>query len=158
MSQPIIILTNWSSRQLHGIAGVWTIMTRPRNWERGIGPVPAFIPDVDVLVTPQDGWLAVDAYRRRYVDRVTSRASEHDCNSRYVGIIPEKLYYDAGGGLSVLVPDGATLCCACSIEVAAHDKCHRVWAAELLRRAGWRVMLDGAELVGVDELWRPRWL
>jgi len=38
-------------------------------------------------------------------------------------------------------------CCACSRAAAAAGMCHRVWAAEALARAGWRVVLDGVEVV-----------
>ena len=41
------------------------------------------------------------------------------------------------------VPDGATLICACSREAAAAGRCHRVIAADLLKRAGWSVVPDG---------------
>lgn len=41
------------------------------------------------------------------------------------------------------VPDGATLICACSREAARAGRCHRVIAADLLKRAGWSVVLDG---------------
>lgn len=41
------------------------------------------------------------------------------------------------------VPGGATLICACSREAAAAGRCHRVIAADLLKRAGWSVVLDG---------------
>lgn len=44
------------------------------------------------------------------------------------------------------VPDGATLICACSREAAAAGRCHRVIAADLLKRAGWAVVLDGRAL------------
>lgn len=42
-----------------------------------------------------------------------------------------------------VVPDGATLVCACSRAAAAAGRCHRVIAADFLRRAGWSVVLDG---------------
>ena len=44
------------------------------------------------------------------------------------------------------VPDGAMLICACSREAAAAGRCHRVIAADLLKRAGWSVVLDGRSL------------
>ncbi len=44
------------------------------------------------------------------------------------------------------VPDGATLICACSREAAGAGRCHRVIAADLLKRAGWSVVLDGRGL------------
>lgn len=43
------------------------------------------------------------------------------------------------------VEDGATLICACARSAAKAGRCHRVIAAELLRAAGWRVVLDGRE-------------
>jgi hypothetical protein len=42
------------------------------------------------------------------------------------------------------VEDGSTLCCACSRQAALEDHCHRAWAARVLARAGWNVILDGA--------------
>lgn len=44
------------------------------------------------------------------------------------------------------IPDGATLICACSRQAAAAGRCHRVIAADLLKRAGWSVVLDGRSL------------
>lgn len=44
------------------------------------------------------------------------------------------------------VPDGATLICACSREAAGSGRCHRVIAADVLRVAGWDVILDGREV------------
>jgi hypothetical protein len=44
------------------------------------------------------------------------------------------------------VPDGATLICACSREAAGAGRCHRVIAADMLKRAGWSVVLDGRNL------------
>lgn len=42
-----------------------------------------------------------------------------------------------------VVPEGATLICACSREAARAGRCHRVVAADLLKRAGWSVVRDG---------------
>jgi len=36
--------------------------------------------------------------------------------------------------------------CSCSLEAAARGECHRVWAAQILAEAGWRVILDGVEV------------
>lgn len=41
------------------------------------------------------------------------------------------------------VLSGATLCCACSVAEADAGRCHRVWVAAFLQRAGWAVVLDG---------------
>lgn len=67
-----------------------------------------------------------------------------ECTRQFKGhqLIPGQL-----GGLTasgwVDASDGDTLCCACSRAKAAKGECHRVWAAELLHEAGWRVVLDG---------------
>lgn len=53
---------------------------------------------------------------------------------------------DVPPGPDYIVSDGDTLCCACSRDDAAAGRCHRVWAAAALVRAGWRVILDGKEL------------
>jgi UDP-2,3-diacylglucosamine pyrophosphatase LpxH len=50
-------------------------------------------------------------------------------------------------GEDILVQDGDTLCCACSRDEAAAGRCHRVWVAEALAKAGWAVVLDGVEVV-----------
>ena len=49
--------------------------------------------------------------------------------------------YDGEGNVKV-VQDGSTLCCACAVG----RPCHRQLAAELLREAGWGVVLDGVWL------------
>lgn len=41
------------------------------------------------------------------------------------------------------VEDGDTLACSCGAEAARAGRCHRVIAADLLRLAGWSVVLDG---------------
>jgi hypothetical protein len=40
---------------------------------------------------------------------------------------------------------GEEVLCACSVKDAGLQRCHRTWAAAALFRAGWRVVLDGAE-------------
>ena len=42
-----------------------------------------------------------------------------------------------------IVGDGDTLTCGCSAVAARAGRCHRVIAADLLKRAGWSVVLDG---------------
>ncbi len=46
-----------------------------------------------------------------------------------------KHWYPVGGT--------GTLCCTCSVAHARAAQCHRAWAVPFLRRAGWRVVLDG---------------
>jgi hypothetical protein len=43
-----------------------------------------------------------------------------------------------------IVHDGDTLACSCGAEAARVRRCHRVIAADVLRLAGWSVVLDGA--------------
>jgi len=96
-----------------------------------------------MLTAAKSGALGVAAYRADFVAHV-----------RLAALAPGRLEaFD--GALHVEVVDGDTLCCSCSCDAAARGECHRVWSAELLRRAGWTVVLDGRELVGVDGSWCP---
>lgn len=124
--KPTVYVTNWSSRKLKGPGRQLTIMAAPRSWERGDGAVLALTPDLRDLRDMQDGRITLPEYRRRF-----ERALEG-----------AKL-----GPGDLDVRDGDTLCCACSRAAAAAGMCHRVWAAEALARAGWRVVLDGVEVV-----------
>lgn len=133
-----IHLTNWSSRALHGPGRVWSIMARPRRWELGCGSVPVLVPAPADLDAVRTGGITVEDYRTRYERRVLGREPMHP-------------YLDPGALLGHLtgtvgptpVDDGDTLCCACSREAASRDECHRVYAALMLRDAGWSVVLDG---------------
>ena len=142
-SVPTLHVTSWASRRMLGPGRRWTIMARPRTWEDGDGVVRAFVPTVANLDGLRTGRLVFDEYRQRCLTAFASRP---------VG--PGALEAHAGCSC-VLVADGDTLCCSCSRALVARGECHRVWAAELLRRGGWRVVLDGRELEGVDEQWRP---
>lgn len=132
---PTLHITNWSSTKLHGPGRKLTIMARPRAWEHGEGRVPA--------CTPLAGWL--EAIRSRSIDIDTyrcwieERLAEHE-------LAPGGLVAISGGSF-VPVVDGDTLCCACSRGAAGRHECHRVWVAAALARAGWRVILDGVEVV-----------
>lgn len=143
MSKPTIFVTNWSSKGTRGPGVAWTIMARPRTWERGAGTVRALVPSHAMLTAVKGGTIGVGLYRADFVAHV-----------RPAELRPGRLEaFD--GDAHVEVADGDTLCCACSRDAAARGECHRTWVAELLRREGWRVMLDGRELAGVDDGWRP---
>lgn len=61
--------------------------------------------------------------------------------------VPDRARWDGEWWIPVgVVVDGATLICACSREASATGRCHRVIAADLLKRAGWTVVLDGRSL------------
>ena len=136
---PTIHLTNWSSRKLHGPGRLLTIMAAPRQWERGAGSVPLLEPDIGDLLDVRRGQLTIDDYREHTEGDILRRLERGALSPGVLSVSR------AADGVGVVV-DGDTLCCACSREDAAAGRCHRVWAAPALVRAGWRVILDGVEV------------
>lgn len=129
---PTIFLTNWSSKFLHGPGRKLTIMRSPRSWEHGEGRVVALLPRRVDLIAVQAGQITSEEYNARCFEHFTSMPAH---------LSPGKLYTTAEGGTPVR--EGDTLCCKCSKADAKAGKCHRVVAAQVLRSAGWRVVLDG---------------
>lgn len=125
----VLHLTNWSSRKLHH-GTVYTIMALPRRWERGAGTVHALCPDPDDLRAVKRGDMSVDEYRRRFEAKLVPDLLRH------LRALDSEGYHRT-------VADGDTLCCGCSRDAAACGECHRAFAAPLLVRAGWAVVLDG---------------
>jgi hypothetical protein len=109
---------------------VLTIMAapRPQFGEAGEASVEALVPPLVWVRMAKAGDITMEAYRERY----TRTIAEEDLR-------PGSLLASDG----VAVAAGDTLICACSREAAANGRCHRVWAGELLSRAGWSVVLDG---------------
>lgn len=140
MKPPTIYLTNAASRRppQRGPGRVWTIMAAPRAryGEAGEGEVAALVPPLAWVRAAKTGELGVEEYRARYLELLAERAP-------LLG--PRNLEADGPWG-EQSVRDGDTLICACSREAAAAGRCHRVWAAEALAAAGWRVVLDGVEV------------
>lgn len=134
-------MTNWSSRGTRGPGMAYTIMARPRTWERGEGTVQGLTPRHAMLTGVRAKTVSVASYRDDFVRHAKAR--------------PPGALRAWTGTAEVEVGNGDTLCCGCSKAVALEGKCHRVWAAELLRREGWEIVLDGKVLVGVDSEWRP---
>jgi hypothetical protein len=87
------------------------------------------------MMAARVGRLPMEQYRELYVQQLDK-----------AGLRPDELYGVTTEGDLVLLEDGDTLCCSCARAKAAKGECHRVWAAELLVKAGWRVILDGEEL------------
>ena len=150
---PTLHLTNFSCIKLHGPGLVFTIMARPRSWEHGVGRVPALVPG-GLTLTLMDPALtervigrigpATDAYRAAWMRDLESALQR--------GVLaPGAMLWSAEAGQppTEAVGDGDTLCCACSRAEATAGRCHRAWAAPFLVRAGWRVLLDGAEVESV---------
>lgn len=127
---PTLYLTNWSSRRLHGPGQKWTIMARPRAWERGAGVVVALTPDLSDLVAAKSGTLSEVEYFARFREKMLRHSSQ---------LAPGIMR--AAYAVYPAVCDGDTLLCACAIGAP----CHRREVAPFLVRAGWRVILDGVE-------------
>lgn len=147
-TNPTLYLSNWSSHRtpgMHGPGRKWTIMANPRAWERGEGAVRWLTPNTDDLLTVKAGNMGVDEYRLRCETRWDSCAGGHR-----PGVLRAIFPEVRRAGRLVVVEDGDTLCCACSVAEARAGRCHRTWAAPFLVRAGWRVVLDGVEVAGID--------
>lgn len=140
--QPTLHITNWSSRNLHGPGRKWSIMAKPRHWERGDGRLLDFTPDQDALTQVKQGVIDFSEYERRFRAKAERMAMFRK---------PGWLFAYCGNGKIVAadfrqVRDGDTLLCACSVAAANIGHCHRVWVADILRQAGWAVCLDGKEV------------
>lgn len=131
---PTLHVTNASSRKLHH-GRVYNIMAAPRRWERFEGNVEALTPRWEDVVKVQQALMSWGAYRARYEAGILMLRNRDE-------FMPGALR----SGELILV-DGDTLVCACAKAAADRGECHRVWAAEFLRQAGWQVVLDGRELV-----------
>lgn len=142
-TNPTLYLSNWSSHRtpgMHGPGRKWTIMARPRVWERGMGEVSAFVPPVEWLDDVKAGRLHADNYFAWLRFRWESATA----------LFPPGVLVAHARGDRITVRDGDTLCCACSVAEARAGRCHRTWAAPFLVRAGWRVVLDGVDVAGLD--------
>lgn len=150
---PTIYLSSWSSHHTpgaHGPGRKWTIMARPRRWEHGEGSVPLLVPPAEDVLDTKNGSLATEEYRSRYLRLLAFRVKV-----KKVGVGPGTLL--ASTPLDpVLVADGDTLLCACSVAAAREGRCHRAWAAALLSASGWDVVLDGVPLPPEEAVTRLR--
>ncbi len=128
------------TRRCVGSRSQLTIMARPRPayGEAGVGRVEALTPTEAMLDDAQSGWISIEEYRRQFVAMVEAHGAD--------AVAPGSLAFRSWDrGPMLRVEDGDTLTCACSRAEAANGRCHRVWAAAILLRAGWRVVLDGRE-------------
>ncbi len=135
--RPTLYVTNWSSTKMQGPGRCYTIMARPREWEHGEGRIPLLVPPTEWLDLVRAGAMSAAEYERRYIGRVKALSR---LGPGYLKASVERR------GVLVIVKDGDTLCCSCSRDQAALRRCHRVWVAEVLVRAGWRVILDGRDI------------
>lgn len=141
--RPTVHVTNAASRRPphRGPGRVLTIMARPRGQygEAGEGRVPVLVPPWEWVRDAKAGRLSMADYRQRYTAIL-------EASGIHGHLAPGELQAALSGGGSRPVEDGDTLICACSRAAAARGECHRVWAAHVLARSGWRVVLDGVEV------------
>ena len=133
--KPTLHVTNWSSRKLHGPGRVFTIMCMPRAWEWGSGQVECATPEREAFRSVVVGSMTLEDYRAHILAQMAA-----------ADLSPGMLEADGTPDGEEHVCDGDTLCCACSRAQAAAGRCHRVWVAQALAAAGWRVVLDGVEV------------
>ena len=136
--RPTVHLTSFEASHLHGPGHRYSIVARPwRNWECGEGRVRSLSPEQEWIDELHEGFLS-------------PRAFEWQCRKSFVALWPGSLVaedvWNGNRKKERDVRDGDTLCCTCSVAEAEAGLCHRVWAAEALVAAGWRVVLDGKEL------------
>lgn len=125
-------------------------MARPRRRERGDGAciplTPLGVPAVllDLLLVQRRAGTVDPHLLARYRE-----AMEYLWGPQESGpdLPPGKLWAVPDEGPLLRVADGDSLLCACSREEAAAGRCHRAWAAPVLVAAGWRVVLDGVEVL-----------
>jgi hypothetical protein len=165
--KPTLYLSNWSSHRtpgMHGPGRKWTIMADPRHFERGEGRVESLAPLGSRLhrllraaLADRGNVATMEAYRAAFDAAMETRLAggllspERGTGYRLDGrlwAMGAPGHMTALPGLTCRVEDGDSLLCACSRDEAAAGRCHRAWAAPWLLRAGWRVVLDGAEVSG----------
>lgn len=134
----------------------YTIQAAPRlQYGEGLdGSVPLLTPTADEWALGRS--LVADRREGRPMDPDALAAYRGSMEARWGSRLglrllrPGALQWSAGrgmgGGLLSEVPDGAVLCCSCSAAEAGAGRCHRAFAAPVLRRAGWSVVLDGVAL------------
>lgn len=140
---PTLYVSNWSSHATpgaHGPGHKWTIMALPRSWEYGEGAVTLLVPAPENVKARHNAEArevySHEQYRLDFLRLVRSRLRE-----KQMGVGPGDLQARTPNGV-VPVSHGDTLCCACGVEKARNDRCHRNWAAAILAVAGWDVILD----------------
>ncbi len=104
----------------------------------------AMTPDHDDMQAARMGVLSLHEYRRRFVQH--SMLSNHAPGALSASVPNVSALGGVEPSTIIVVSGGDTLCCACSRNAATKGECHRVWAAELLQKAGWGVVLDGVVL------------
>lgn len=159
-NRPVLYLNSWAWVRGQQRAGTWpppnrtgrayTIMARPcpEYGETGDGSVPVLTPQGHEVALMQQlvRSRAVTGLDQDDVALIYYRSALETRWSEGGGLEPRSMLVRNAVGLG-RVEHGDTLCCACSMSDARAERCHRAWAAPLLSRAGWAVVLDGVPVV-----------
>lgn len=132
---PHVFLTSWHAPQdgaSWGTGQRWDI-TGSSEQSMGASTVLALVPPRALLDELGWGSLTFRGYEQAHLKLLDLASAE---------LAPGSLRAQDGSVLN----SGDTLCCTCSVEAGSERECHRVWSAEKLLDAGWRVTLDGVRL------------
>jgi len=140
IAKPIIHITNWPSKKLHGPGKKWTMMALPREWEKGDGSIDELVPTEEDTINAKSGKITFDEFRMNYFAELSSMSLFRLGRLQAITENDTKVY----------VKSGDTICCVCSKDAASEGKCHRVFAAEIMNDAGWHVILDGKDFTKTD--------
>lgn len=160
MTRPTLYVTAWSAVSSHGpgrllsVEGhlpVATTKTPPARHRaatcgtgtaRGDGIVPELRALDHHMRSLHGGVVPLDRVRAVYLAHRGGLRRMH---------VPGVLHALTPDGRRLRVEDGDTLCCSCSPIQARRGLCTRTWATELLRAAGWAVVLDGRRLEPMEK-------
>lgn len=107
--------------------------------ERLTGVVDVLVPPASWAKDAEVGKLPLREFQGRH--EVLLRSQRRD-------LVPGKLAARGARNAPVLLADGDSLICSCSMERAAKGWCHRRWVASVLADCGWEVVLDGTVVEG----------
>ena len=135
----------------HAAAGrKLSIASRSPHTHQPEGKVEALVPRAEDLRLWRGEEITQAELRTRYMRHVEASG---------VKLVPGKLLWHPYSFFEQdhvqPVEPGDVLFCLCSHVQKDGIECHRLWAAELLTAAGWRIVLDGKEFVGDDSYRRP---
>lgn len=102
------------------------------------GKVEALVPRAEDLAAFKKKEIDQDEFRNRYVNYI--QVSGAKLAPRKLVWVPYSFFRQRE---VQLVEPGDVLFCLCLHAQKDGLECHRLWAAELLMNAGWKVILDG---------------
>ncbi|MFA6459541.1 MAG: hypothetical protein WCV79_04100, partial [Candidatus Paceibacterota bacterium] len=145
--KPKIFITSWRTTWLHGDGKIYSIESNePSSSESscGDGLVAALCPSDDLWQEFKDGFITSNSFKWLFIDQVRGNGD----------ISPGGLFAIdpfVTSNKEVALSYGDTLCCSCEQQDTLNKKCYRGIVALLLDGAGWRVILDGKEIIELSE-------